>query len=167
MSLDQHAEVVVELQQDQSFGLTSKQGVFVGIARYKKDLGYIVSDGRSTFVTRDYITFDPQLFPFKLKPTTSPDWQTFCNLTNPVAEGAVTQTPTSSTTTDPMPDSDESDLDPEFDSSKNPESADIHDTPTYESSSEDEQMDNDSSAAQTQEEPPISMTRSSRARQPV
>jgi hypothetical protein len=37
-----------------------------------------------------------------------------------------------------MPDyaSDESDLDPDFDSFKNPESADIHDTSTYESSSE-------------------------------
>ena len=82
--------------QGQSFGLTSKQDeVFVGIAQYKKVLGYIVTDGRSTFVTRDHITFDPQLFPFKLKPTTSPDWQTFYNLTNPVAEGAVIQTSTS------------------------------------------------------------------------
>ena len=28
--------------QDQSFGLTSKQGIFIGIARYKKVLGYVV-----------------------------------------------------------------------------------------------------------------------------
>ena len=28
--------------QDQSFGLTSEQGVFIGIARYKKVLGYVV-----------------------------------------------------------------------------------------------------------------------------
>ena len=118
--------------QDQSFGVTSKQGVFIGIARYKKVLGYVVTDGKSLFVTRDHITFDPQLFPFKLKPTTSPDWQTFYNLTNPVAEGAVTPAPTSSAPADPMPDyaSDESDLDPDFDSSKDPESADINDTPT-------------------------------------
>jgi hypothetical protein len=47
--------------QDQSFGLTSKQGVFIGIARYKKVLGYVVTDGKSLFVTRDHITFDPQL----------------------------------------------------------------------------------------------------------
>jgi hypothetical protein len=78
--------------QDQSFGLTSKQGVFIGIARYKKVLGYVVTDGKSLFVTRDHITFDPQLFPFKLKPASSPDWQTFYNLTNPVAEGAVLRT---------------------------------------------------------------------------
>ena len=43
--------------QDQSFGLTSRQGVFVGIARYKKVLGYVVTDGRSIFITRDHITF--------------------------------------------------------------------------------------------------------------
>ena len=106
--------------QDQSFGLTSEQGVFIGIARYKKVLGYVVTDGKSLFVTRDHITFDPQLLPFKLKPTTSPDWQTFYNLTNPVAEGAVTQTPTSSAPTDPMPNyaSDEPDLDPDYDSSQ-------------------------------------------------
>jgi hypothetical protein len=121
--------------QDQSFGLTSKQGVFIGIARYKKVLGYVVTDGKSLFVTRDHITFDPQLFPFKLKPTSSPDWQTFYNLTNPVAEGAVLHKSPSATPENHIPDyaSDESDLDPDFDSSQNPESADINDTPTYES----------------------------------
>jgi hypothetical protein len=124
---------------DQSFGLTSKQGVFVGIARYKKVLGYVITDGRSLLVTCDHITFDVQLFSFKFKPTTSPDWQTFYNLTraNPIAEGAVTQTTSSSAPVDPMPDyaSDESNLDPDFVSPKNLESADINDTPTYESSS--------------------------------
>jgi len=103
---------------DQSFGLTSKQGVLLGIARHHKVLGYLITDGRSIFVTRDHITFDPQLFPFKLKPTTSPDWQTFYNLTNPVAEGAITQTSSSQATADPMSDyaSDESDHEPDFDS---------------------------------------------------
>jgi hypothetical protein len=48
-----------------------------------------------------------------------------------------------------------------------PESADIHDTPTYESSSEDEQTDTDTTTAQTQEESPLSMTRPSRVRQTV
>jgi hypothetical protein len=116
--------------QDQSFGLTSKQGVFIGIARYEKVLGYVIIDGKSLFVTRDHITFDPQLFPFKLTPTTSPDWQTFYNLTDPVAKRAVTRQQTSSTPVDPMPDyaSDESDLDPNVDSSQNPESSDINDT---------------------------------------
>ena len=47
---------------DQSFGLTSKQGVLLGIARHHKVLGYLITDGRSIFVTRDHITFDPQLF---------------------------------------------------------------------------------------------------------
>ena len=155
--------------QDQSFGLTSKQGVFIGIARYKKVLGYVVTDGKSLFVTRDHITFDPQLFPFKLKPTSSPDWQTFYNLTNPVAEGAVLHKSSSATPENPMPDyaSDESDLDPDFDSSQNPESADINDTPTYESSSDDDSPDNDSAPIHTEEESPTNLTRPSRARQPV
>jgi hypothetical protein len=61
--------------------------------------------------------------------------------------------------------SDEFDHDPDFDSSKHPESADIHDTPTYESSSEDEKTDTDTATAQTQEESPSSMTRPSRVRQ--
>jgi hypothetical protein len=161
--------VYTDRRQLQSFGLTSKQGVFISIARHHKVLGYVITDGRSIFVTRDHITFDPQLFPFKLKPTTSPDWQTFYNLTNPVAEGAITQTSSSQATADPMSDyaSDESDHDPDFDPSKHPESADIHDTPTYESSSEDEQTDTDTATAQTQEESPSSMTRPSRVRQRV
>jgi hypothetical protein len=149
-------------------GLTSKQGVFIGISRYKKVLGYIVTDGKSLFVTRDHITFDPQLFPFKLKPTSSPDWKTFYNLTNPVAEGAVLHKSPSASPENPMPDysSDESDLDPDFDSSQNPESADINDTPTYESSSDDS-PDNDSAPIHTEEESPTNLTRPSRARQPV
>jgi hypothetical protein len=67
-----------------------------------------------------------------------------------------------------MPDyaSHESDLDPDCDSSKDPESAGINDTPTYESSSEDALTDNDSAVIQTQEESPLSTTRPSRARQP-
>jgi hypothetical protein len=68
-----------------------------------------------------------------------------------------------------MPDyaSDESDLDLDFDSSKNAETADINDIPTYESSSDDEQPDSDSSAIQSQEESPAPLTRPSRARQQV
>jgi hypothetical protein len=55
-----------------------------------------------------------------------------------------------------MPDyaSDESDLDPDLDSSMNPESAEINDAPTFESSSYDEPTDNDSSAAISTEEEP-------------
>ena len=68
-----------------------------------------------------------------------------------------------------MPDyaSDESDLDPDFDSSQNPESADINDTPTYKSSSDDDSPDNDSASIHTEEESPTNLTRPSRARQPV
>jgi hypothetical protein len=63
--------------------------------------------------------------------------------------------------------SDESDLDSDFDSSKNPESADTNDTPTCESSSDDEPTDNDSCAIATEEEPSASVTRPPRIRQPV
>ncbi|NBO65472.1 MAG: hypothetical protein EBU88_11640, partial [Acidobacteria bacterium] len=68
-----------------------------------------------------------------------------------------------------MPDyaSDESDLDPDFDSAQNPEYADINDTPTYESSSDDDSPDNDSAPIHTEEESSTNLTRPSRARQPV
>jgi hypothetical protein len=127
------------------------------------------SDGKSLFVIRDHITFDPQLFPFKLKPTSSPDWQTFYNLTNPVVEGAVLHKSPSATPENPMPDyaSDESDLDPDFDSPQKPESADINNNPTYESSSDDDSPDNDSAPIHTEDESPTNLTRPSRARQPV
>ena len=57
---------------------------------------------------------------------------------------------TTATTENSMPDyaSDESDLDRDFDSTQDPESADINDTPTYDSSSEDDSSDNDSAAIQ-------------------
>lgn len=78
----------------------------------KKVLGFVV--------TRDDITFDGQLFLFKLKPTTSPNWESSYNLINPAAEGAVSQTQSPLTSVDPLPDfdSDESKVDPHFDSSK-------------------------------------------------
>jgi hypothetical protein len=73
------------------------------------------------------------------------------------------------TLVDRMPDnaSDESDLDPDFDSSKNLESANTNDTPTCESSSDDEPTDNDSCAIATEEETSASVTRPPRIRQPV
>jgi hypothetical protein len=71
----------------------------------------------------------------------------------------------STTPENPMPDyaSDESDLDPDFDSSQNPESADINDTPTYESSSDDDSPDNDSAPIHTEEESPTNLTALSRS----
>jgi hypothetical protein len=95
--------IVVNYKISPSVLLPSKASSSASLAT-KKVLGYVVTDGKSLFVTRDHITFDPQLFPFKLKPTSSPDWQTFYNLTNPVAEGAVLHKSPSATPENPMPD---------------------------------------------------------------
>ena len=106
---------------DQSFGLTSKQGVFIGIGRYNKVLGYLITNGNNVIVTRQNITFDPQLYPFKLRPTTSPDWQTFYRLTNPNARGAATTTtpPKLASSPDEEYSSDESVIDQDYRSSPN------------------------------------------------
>ena len=68
---------------DQSFGFACHQGTFIGIARFKKILGYcITTNGKQIHVTRDHISFDPYLYPFKQRPSTSPAWSTFHQLTN-------------------------------------------------------------------------------------
>lgn len=71
------------------------------------------------------------------------------------------------TSVDRLPnfDSDESELDPDFVLCQNPESADIHDTPTYESSSEDIQTDLPTTTIQVESFAPL--TRHTRTRQPV
>lgn len=66
---------------DQSFGLTSIQGAFIGIAYHRKTLGYCITDGTKVSCTRHHIAYDPYLYPFKLNATATPAWQTFHNLT--------------------------------------------------------------------------------------
>jgi transposase InsO family protein len=65
---------------DQSFGLTSTQGAFIGISYHRKTLGYCTTDGTKVSCTRHHIAFDPYLYPFKLNATAPPAWQTFHNL---------------------------------------------------------------------------------------
>ncbi len=48
---------------DQSFGLTSIQKTFIGIAYHKKTLGYCITDGTRVSCTRHHIAFDPYLYP--------------------------------------------------------------------------------------------------------
>jgi len=74
---------------DQSFNLTSTQGIFIGIAQHNKVLGYCMTDGVTVFVTRDSIAFDPHLFPFTLLPNAAaPNWQTFHDLNQSAASEA-------------------------------------------------------------------------------
>jgi hypothetical protein len=104
---------------DQSFGLTSIQGAFIGIAYHRKTLGYCITDGMKVSCTRHHIAFDPYLYPFKLNATTPPTWQTFHNLTTGKAQAAIQDFPTPQTqmdlphTAELLDNSDESDFDPE------------------------------------------------------
>jgi hypothetical protein len=129
---------------DQSFDLTSTQGIFIGIARHNKVLGYCITDGVTVSVTRNSIAFDPHLFPFTLRPNAAaPNWQTFHDLNQPAASGA--RAPSNiqghpALMSPPLPQdenvSDKSDFDPNFDNmsidTDNPE-----DSPS--STSEDEE----------------------------
>jgi hypothetical protein len=74
---------------DQSFGLTSIQGAFIGIAYHKKTLDYCITDRTRVSCTRHHIAFDPYLYPFKLNATAPPAWQTFHNLTTPKQQKAI------------------------------------------------------------------------------
>jgi len=74
---------------DQSFGLTSTQGAFIGIAYHRKTLGYCITDGTKVSCTRHHIAFDPYLYPFKLNAKAPPAWQTFHNLTTPKPQAAI------------------------------------------------------------------------------
>jgi hypothetical protein len=74
---------------DQSFGLTSTQGAFIGIAYHRKTLGYCITDGTKVSCTRHHIAFDPYLYPFKLNAIAPPAWQTFHNLTTPKPQAAI------------------------------------------------------------------------------
>ena len=104
---------------DQSFGLTSTQGAFIGIAYHRKTLGYCITDGTKVSCTRHHIAFDPYLYPFKLNATAPPAWQTFHNLTTPKPQAAikdfeVPQMNTDLPHTEELADnSEESDFDPE------------------------------------------------------
>jgi len=57
--------------QDQSFNLTSTQGVFIEIARYNKVLEYCITAGTTVSVTRDSIASNPHFFPFCLRANAS------------------------------------------------------------------------------------------------
>ena len=63
--------------EDQSFGLTNIQGVFIGIAHHRKTLGYCITDGTRVLYTRHHIALESYLYPFKLNATAPPACQTF------------------------------------------------------------------------------------------
>ena len=98
---------------DQSLDLTSTPGVFIGISRHNKVLGFILTDGTRVTVTRDKLAFDPQLYPFVISKTKEPAWQTFHKLTTPAAS---TDKPEQSTVD--KDDEPESDFDPDADTTK-------------------------------------------------
>jgi hypothetical protein len=56
---------------DQSFGLTSIQEVFIGIAHHRKTLGYCITDGTRVSCIRPHFAFDPYLYPIKRNSVTS------------------------------------------------------------------------------------------------
>ena len=151
---------------DQSFGLTSIQGAFIGIAYHRKTLGYCITDGIKVSCTRHHIAFDPYLYPFKLNATTPPAWQTFHNLTTEEAQAAIQDFPTPQTqmdlphTEELLDNSDESDFDPEVPAPANT-SVEIDDMQPglIDSDSDEEHM------VPAVPEPPMPTGRSTRVRQ--
>jgi hypothetical protein len=61
-------------QRQGNLDLPSTPGIFVGVGIYQKTLGYMVTDTtlNKLTVTRQHLSFDPQLFPLRLKPTVPP-----------------------------------------------------------------------------------------------
>ena len=151
---------------DQSFGLTSIQGAFIGIAYHRKTLGYCITDGMKVSCTRHHIAFDPYLYPFKLNATTPPAWQTFHNLTTGKTQAAIQDFPTPQTqmdlphTAELLDNSDESDFDPEVPAPANT-SVEIDDMQPglIDSDSDEEHM------VPAVPEPPMPTGRSTRVRQ--
>ena len=130
---------------DQSFGLTSIQGAFIGIAYHRKTLGYCITDGTKVSCTRHHIAYDPYLYPFKLNATATPAWQTFHNLTTAKPSLPAIADFISPQKNMDLPheeelqnNSDESDFDQEAPASAIPTSTDQEDPPEDDSGSDEE-----------------------------
>ena len=66
---------------DQSLDLTSQPGIFIGINRHNKNLGYCLTDGNKIWITRNHISFDRNFFPLTQRTqASSPAWATYHNL---------------------------------------------------------------------------------------
>lgn len=86
---------------DQSFDLTSSPGIFIGINRHNKNLGYCLTDGHKVWVTRNHISFDRHFFPLTQKAhASSPAWATYHNLVH--FQQKSTPTTTSPSDQDPL-----------------------------------------------------------------
>ena len=71
---------------NQSLGLPSVQGAFLGICTYRKILGYcIFTADHKVMVTRHNLSCDPYLYPFKTMTTPPPAWQPFARLTSTIS----------------------------------------------------------------------------------
>ena len=69
---------------NQSLGLPSIQGAFIGIAVHKKILGYcIFTSDHKVHVTRHNIAFDSHLYPFHTTYTSPTIWQSYTKLVRP------------------------------------------------------------------------------------
>ena len=84
-------------QRQGNLDLPSTPGIFVGVGLYQKTLGYMVTDTtlNKLTVTRQHLSFDPQLFPLRLRPTAPPLFRNFHRLTSTQAPASTT-TPTQS-----------------------------------------------------------------------
>jgi hypothetical protein len=99
-------------QRKGNLDLPSTPGIFVGVGIYQKTLGYMVTDTtlNKLIVTRQRLSFDPQLFPFLLKPTASPLFRNSHKFTSTQAP-ALTITLTQPLTS-PFEEAESADFDP-------------------------------------------------------
>ena len=72
-------------QRQGNLDLPSSPGIFIGVGIYQKTLGYMVTDVslNKITVTRQHLSFDPQLFPLRLKPDAPPLFRNYHKLTTP------------------------------------------------------------------------------------
>jgi hypothetical protein len=92
---------------NQSLGLPSIQGAFIGIAIHKAILGYcIYTADHKVHVARHHIAFDSYLYPFQTTYTTPPIWQSYSKLVRPsTADSSTAQDATDITAPpDSLPD---------------------------------------------------------------
>ena len=99
-------------QRQGNLDLPSSPGIFIGVGIYQKTLGYMVTDAslNKITVTRQHLSFDPQLFPLRLKPDAPPLFKNYHKLTTLTPP---TTAPTPQLNPSPFEEQDSSDFEPD------------------------------------------------------
>lgn len=122
---------------NQSLGLPSIQGAFIGIAVHKKILGYcIFTSDHKVQVTRHNIAFDSYLYPFQTTYTSPTIWQSYTKLVRPAPSTSSTDSASNNIT---APDILLPDNSPVTDASPSPETDDEEEEDDEEEAEEEEE----------------------------